>query len=199
MTEREKMLAGEMYRPMDPELWEVRLRAHILVQKLNALPAEDMEGREALTRQLLGRMGKNAYLEIGFQCDFGFNISVGNNFFCNFNCVMLDTNTITIGDNCMFGPNVTLATATHPIRAAERVNPEGREYALAIHIGNEVWLGAGVTVRPGVTIGDRAVVAAGAVVVHDVPPDTLVAGVPARPVKQIDNGEAVEREKAGAD
>lgn len=187
MTEREKMLAGEMYRPMDPELSEARMWAHGLVQKLNALPVDDLEGREKLTRQLLGSAGRGVWLEIGFQCDFGFNITVGDNFFCNFNCVMLDTNTITIGDNCMFGPNVTLATATHPTKAAERVNPEGREYALPIRIGERVWLGAGVTVCPGVTIGDRAVVAAGSVVVHDVPPDTLVAGVPARVVKEIDN------------
>ncbi|MCI8537543.1 MAG: sugar O-acetyltransferase [Oscillospiraceae bacterium] len=187
MTEREKMLAGEMYSPMDPELGAARIQAHALVQKLNSLPAEDLEGRERLTRQLLGGAGCNVWLEIGFQCDFGFNIVVGDNFFCNFNCVMLDTNTITIGDDCMFGPNVTLAAATHPIKAAERVNPEGREYALPIRIGDRVWLGAGVTVLPGVTIGDRAVVAAGAVVVRDVPPDTLVAGVPARVVKEIDN------------
>ena len=102
---------------------------------------------------------------------------------------MLDTNTITIGDDTMLGPNVTLCTATHPVKAAERCNAEGREYALPIRIGNQVWIGAGAIINPGVTIGDRVVVASGSVVTTDVPDDCLVAGVPAVIKKRIDNGQ----------
>jgi maltose O-acetyltransferase len=188
MTEREIMLSGGMYDSQDKELVRGRDRAHVLAQRLEALPADDHVGRERLTRELLGAAGPNVYLEKGFQCEYGDNILVGANFYCNFNCVMVDYSTITIGDNTMIGPNVTVCTATHPVRAAERCNPEGREYALPIRIGSQVWIGTGAIINPGVTIGDRAVIASGSVVTKDVPADTLVAGVPAVPKKHIDNG-----------
>jgi maltose O-acetyltransferase len=187
MTEKEIMLSGGMYDCRDEELLRERSRAHLLAQQLNALPADDYAAREKITRELLGAAGPGVYLERGFQCDFGCNISLGRNFFANFNCVMLDTNTITIGDDTMLGPNVTLCTATHPVKAAERCNAEGREYALPIRIGNQVWIGAGAIINPGVTIGDRVVVASGSVVTKDVPDDCLVAGVPAVVKKRIDN------------
>ncbi|MFZ2414300.1 MAG: hypothetical protein WAW16_08800 [Candidatus Cryosericum sp.] len=133
------------------------------------MPADDRAGRETITRELLGVAGPNVYLERGFQCEYGDNIQVGANFTCNYNCLMIDCYTITVGDNTMTGPNVTICTATHPVKAAERCNAEGREYALSIRIG------------------DRAVIASGAVVTRDVPADTLVAGVPAVPKKHIDN------------
>ena len=187
MTEKEIMLSGGMYDPLDPELWRDRVRAHSLAAKLNALPFDDAKRREPAMRELLGRCGRGVTLSEGFCCDFGYNISVGDGFFCNFNCVMLDTNTITIGDGCMFGPNVTLATATHPVQAAKRNNAEGREYALPIKIGDRVWIGAGAVINPGVTIGDGAVIASGAVVTADVPADSMAAGVPAIVKKKIDN------------
>lgn len=188
MTEKEKMLAGEMYRPLDKGLIEERFKAHVLCQELNNLPADDASGRTEKMHELFGRCGDNVWIEPNFQCDFGYNIRLGRNFFANFNCVMLDTNTITIGDDTMFGPNVTLCTATHPVEAAKRNNPEGREYALPITIGSQVWIGAGAIINPGVTIGDRAVVASGSVVTRDVPDDCLVAGVPAVIKKTINNG-----------
>ena len=188
MTEKEIMLAGGMYDPMDKELWEGRVRAHVLAAKLNTLPFDSFEERGAVIGELLGGAGKNTTISEGFWCDFGSNIYVGDNFFCNFNCVMLDTNTITIGDNCMFGPNVTISTPTHPVQAAKRCNPEGREYSLPIKIGDFVWIGAGAVINPGVTIGDRAVIASGSVVTKDVPADCLAAGVPAVVKKKIDNG-----------
>jgi len=188
MTEKEIMLSCGMYDSQDKKLVRGRDRAHLLAQQLDALPADDRVGRERLTRELLGAAGPNVYLEKGFQCEYGSNIHVGANFYCNFNCLMIDCNTITIGDNTMIGPNVTVCTATHPVKAAERCNPEGREYALPIRIGSQVWIGAGAIINPGVTIGDRAVIASGSVITRDVPADTLVAGVPAVPKKHIDNG-----------
>ena len=187
MTEKEIMLSGGMYDPMDPELWQDRVRAHVLAGRLNATPYDQLEERDRISRELLGHAGKNLGISEGFWCDFGYNISVGDNFFCNFNCVMLDTNTITIGDGCMFGPNVTLSTATHPIEAGKRNNPEGREYALPIKIGDRVWISAGAVINPGVTIGSGAVIAAGSVVTKDVPENSLAAGVPAVIKKKIDN------------
>ncbi|HPS70377.1 MAG TPA: sugar O-acetyltransferase [Candidatus Cryosericum sp.] len=188
MTEKEIMLAGGMYDCLDKELVCERDRAHLLAQQLDALPADDYAGREKITRELLGTAGPRVYLERGFRCEYGSNIHVGANFYCNYNCLMIDCNTITVGDDTMIGPNVTVCTATHPVKAAERCNAEGREYALPIRIGNQVWIGAGAIINPGVTIGDRAVIASGAVVTRDIPDDTLVAGVPAVVKKTIGNG-----------
>jgi len=188
MTEKEIMLSGGMYDSQDKELVRGRDRALVLAQRLEALPADDHVERERLTRELLGAAGPNVYLEKGFQCEYGDNIRIGANFYCNFNCVMVDCSTITIGDNTMIGPNVTICTATHPVKAAERCNAEGREYALPIRIGSQVWIGTGAIINPGVTIGDRAVIASGSVVTKDVPANTMVAGVPAVPKKHIDNG-----------
>ena len=187
MTEKEIMFSGGMYDSQDKELVRRRDRAHVLAQRLEALPADDHMGREGLTRELLGVAGPNVYLEKGFQCEYSDNIRVGANFYCNFNCLLIDRNTITVGDNTMIGPNVTICTATHPIKAAERCNPEGREYALPIRIGSQAWVGAGAMINPGVTICDRAVIASGSVVTRDVPADTLGAGVPAVVKKTIDN------------
>lgn len=186
MTEKEIMLSGGMYDPLDPVLWQDRVRAHKLTAELNALAFDD-PFRAKKTAELLGASHEDTVISEGFHCDFGYNIYVGEGFFCNFNCVMLDTNRINIGNHCMFGPNVTLATATHPIKASERCNEQGREYALEINIGDYVWIGAGAIINPGVTIGSGAVIASGAVVTKDVPPNTLVAGVPAVVKKQIDN------------
>jgi maltose O-acetyltransferase len=188
MTEKEIMLSGGMYDCLDKELVRERDRAHLLAQQLNALPADDYAGREKVTRELLGAAGPRVYLERGFQCEYGSNIHVGANFYCNYNCLMIDCNAITVGDNTMIGPNVTVCTATHPVKAAERCNAEGREYALPIRIGSQVWIGAGAIINPGVTIGDRVVVASGSIVTKDVPDDCLVAGVPAVIKKTIENG-----------
>lgn len=187
MTEKEIMLSGGMYHPLDELLAKERMDAHILTEKLNNTPIADTPAREALIKELFGSTGELITIWAGFHCDFGYNIHVGENFFCNFNCIMHDTNTITVGDNCMIGPNVTICTATHPIEDAARNDPDFKEYALPITIGDNVWIGAGSILLPGVTLGDRCVVAAGAVVAKDVPADHLVGGVPARIIKKIDN------------
>lgn len=190
MTEKEKMLSGALYSPADPELTALRERAQALCRKLCLSGSGDPEERCALLKELFGATGAWAYVEPNFRCDYGFNIRVGENFYANYDCIMLDSAPITIGDECMFGPRVSLITATHPLEALARSPGGGAvgEYARPITIGNRVWLGAGVVVNPGVTIGDGAVVASGAVVIRDVPANTLVAGCPAAVKKEIGRG-----------
>ncbi len=187
MTEKEKMLTGALYDPVDPELTALRQRAQALCRKICLDDSGDPEARCALLKELFGATGEWAYVEPNFRCDYGFNIRVGENFYANYDCIMLDSAPITIGAECMFGPRVSLITATHPVEALVRSPGEGQvgEYAQPITIGDRVWLGAGVIVNPGVTIGEGAVVASGAVVTRDIPPYTLAAGVPAVVKKEL--------------
>ena len=177
MTEREKMISGDLYLASDPELVEARIRARRLCLELDAVDTGDFGLREQIARRLLGAAGESPYLEHGFRCDYGDNIEVGDRFYMNFGGIVLDCAKVVIGDDVKCGPNVQLITATHPLDAAERI--AGPEFAKPITIGDRVWLGAGVIVCPGVTIGEGSTAAAGAVVTKDVPPHTLVAGVPA--------------------
>ena len=174
MTARERMVAGELYDALDPELVEARERARQLLARYNATGY-----REALTA-LFGRLADDAVVEAPFHCDYGFNISVGRRFYVNVNCVFLDCAPIEIGDHVLLGPGVHLYTATHPPDAAERRS--GLELAKPIAVGDDAWLGGGAIVLPGVTIGARAVVGAGSVVTRDVSADERVAGNPARPM-----------------
>lgn len=174
MTARERMLAGELYDALDPELVEARGRARALLTRFNAT-----RDRQALV-ELLGRLPDGAVVEPPFHCDYGFNITVGERFYANVNCVFLDCAPIEIGAYVLLGPGVQLYTATHPVDPAER--REGLESAKPITIGDDTWLGGGAIVLPGVMIGERAVVGAGSVVTRDVPADTKVAGNPARPM-----------------
>jgi len=169
MTARERMVAGELYDALDPELVEARERARLLLAR----------DREALTA-LFGRLADDTVVEPPFHCDYGFNISVGRRFYANVNCVFLDCAPIEIGDHVLLGPGVHLYTATHPPDAAERRS--GLELAKPIAVGDDAWLGGGAIVLPGVTIGARAVVGAGSVVTRDVSADERVAGNPARPI-----------------
>jgi maltose O-acetyltransferase len=168
------MLAGELYDALDPELVEARKHARLLLARYNATG-----DREALTA-LFGRLADDAVVEAPFHCDYGFNISVGTRFYANVNCVFLDCAPIEIGDHVLLGPGVHLYTARHPLDSAER--RRGLELAKAIVVGDDVWLGGGAIVLPGVTIGARVIVGAGSVVTRDVPADTRVAGNPARPI-----------------
>ena len=135
-----------------------------------------------MIQALFNRTGKGTYIEAPLHVDYGFNITVGSNFYCNFGCVLLDCSTITIGDNVFLAPGVQILTATHPIDAVER---RSVEFALPVEIGNDVWIGANALILPGVTVGSRVVIGAGAVVNHDVPDDVMVAGVPARIIKHV--------------
>ncbi len=182
-SEWEKMLCGERYKAATPEFWEKLDRTKDLCQDYNNLRSTDTASRRALIRKIIGKTGENIKVEQPFYCDYGCNISVGENFFSNFNLTILDEALVTIGDNCFIGPNVGLYTACHPLEPAER--NEGIEWAEPISIGNSVWIGGGVTICPGVTIGDNCVIGAGSVVVKDIPANSVAVGNPARVVKKV--------------
>ena len=183
-TEKEKMLAGEMYNPHCEELIEDRARAKDLCYKYNNLAPQEGEKKKLILKELL-QTDKEPYIEPNFYCDYGYNIKVGERFYANHNCVMLDVNTITIGTNVMLGPAVQIYTATHPLE--EKARNSGRELGFPVEIGDNVWIGGGAIIQPGVKIGDNAVIGAGAVVTKDVPADHFVGGNPARVIKEIDN------------
>lgn len=185
MTEKEKMLSGELYNAGDAELIADRHAARLIFQKINSLADDSKTERDQLFIDLLGASGEGLNIEPPFYCDYGYNISVGKNVFFNFNCCFLDVMKIELGDNVMLGPNVQIYTATHPMNKTERSS--GLEFAKPIKIGDDVWLGGGAIICPGVTIGNGVVVGAGAVVTKDVPDDVFVAGNPARIIKEIDN------------
>jgi len=174
----------ELYDPMEPELVAARRRARGVLARYNATAEEEQDERAALLRELLARVGRYAWIEPPFFCDYGSNTSVGERFYANTGCIVLDSAPVTIGDRVLFGPAVQLLAATHPVEAELRA--QGLEYAAPIAIGDDAWLGGGAIVLPGVTIGDRAVVGAGAVVTRDVPADTVVAGNPARVIRPLE-------------
>lgn len=182
-TEREKMISGQLYSASDPELASARLRARQLVARSNNSAPDDAALRRQLAKELFGQIGKNFTLEPPFHCDYGANITFGENIFINFNCTILDVAPVTIGRDTMFGPNVQIYTATHPLDAAERRS--GLEAGQPITIGRDVWLGGGVIINPGVTIGDRSVIGSGSVVTADVPPDVFAAGNPCRVIRVL--------------
>ncbi len=181
-TEKEKMLAGEMYYPADPELTKERLVARQLCARFNqSVPGEEAEQREILNT-LFGTE-VDVRIEQPFYCDYGPNIQLGSQVYFNFGCVILDTAPVIIGDNVLIGPSVQIYAPLHPLDADERRS--GIEYSRPIVIGADVWIGGNATICPGVTIGARSVVGAGSVVTRDVPEDVVVAGSPARVIKKI--------------
>ncbi|WP_173917051.1 sugar O-acetyltransferase [Halobacillus sp. Marseille-Q1614] len=183
MTEKEKMLAGELYKAWDEELVLDRNRASQLLHTYNLSKVTDTCPREQLLKDILGSTGEDAYIEPSFQCDYGYNIHVGDKFFANYNCVMLDVCSITIGDRVMFGPGVHLYTATHPLDKELRAT--GLEAGKPITIGDDVWIGGSAVINPGITIGDGAVIGSGAVVTKDVPAGVFAGGNPAKIIKEI--------------
>ena len=192
MTEREKMLAGRLYDPTDEELTKLRLNVRRLCERYNASSCDEPELRAELLRAILGECGEDAYMEPDIRFDYGCNTFVGKNFFANYNCVILDVAPVHIGDDVMFGPNVTIATPVHPLLARERkmrTRGDGSkydlEYAKPITIEEGAWLAAGVIVTGGVTIGKGAVIGAGSVVTRDVPAGVIAAGVPCRTIRPL--------------
>ncbi len=181
-SEREKMLAGELYDPLDPDLTAARDRARDLCQELNATRERDKELRRSLTVQLFGAGGDTVWIQPPFFCDYGSNIRMGERVFFNFQCVVLDVAEVTIGSFTLFGPNVQIYTATHPMNAESR---RRLEFAKPITIGSDVWVGGGAILCPGVRIGDRAVIGAGSVVTRDIPEGVFAAGNPCRVIREI--------------
>lgn len=183
-TEKEKMLAGELYLAVDPELTSDRLRARKLTRLYNASSEVDHSERKSILQDLFGSIKGNIGIEPNLRVDYGYNIHVGNNFYANFDCVFLDVCEIHIGDDCLLGPGVHIYTAGHPLDPVERAS--GAEFGSPVTIGNKVWIGGHATINPGVTIGNHVVVASGSVVTKDVPDNVVVGGNPARVIKQIE-------------
>ena len=180
-TMRQRMLAGVLYQADDPELVGLRRRATRLCAAHAAAPPEDDDGRAAILAELFGSLGPGAEVTPPFRCDYGVHLSVGERFYANFGCVILDCAAVTIGNRVLLGPNVHLYAATHPLDVATRA--AGWESAAPITIGDDVWIGGGAIVCPGVTIGAGTVVGAGSVVTRDVPPGVIAAGNPCRVLK----------------
>lgn len=158
------------------------IRAHKLVQAFNESDVEDSAKRAEVIKELFGSVGENPSLEHNFHCDLGYNIHVGNNFYAGYNCTILDMAEVRVGHNCMIGPNVGIYTAGHAIEPKDRYKSG---YGIPITIGNDIWIGGSCVILAGVTIGDNSIVAAGSVVLKDVPPNTIVAGNPAKVIKSI--------------
>lgn len=183
-SEREKMLAGEPYDPQDAELVEARRRARDLCRALDATSEGEVAQRRRILRELFGTGGDSVHVEAPFRCDYGTNIELGERVFFNFNCVVLDVAPVTIGSFVLFGPAVQLYTATHPLSAAER--RKGLEGGKPIWIEDDVWVGGGAIVLPGVRIGRGAVIGAGSVVTKDVPAGVFAGGNPCRVLRELD-------------
>lgn len=181
--EWQKMLNGEVYDASMPRFIELLVETRKKIKYYNDLAPEDTTALDRCLRDILGSCGTKINVNQPFRCDYGCNIHVGENFFANFNLTILDEALVTIGDNVFIGPNVSIYTACHPLDPEQRRT--GVEWAEPVTIGNDVWIGGGATLLPGVSVGNGAVIAAGAVVSRDVKPMTVVAGNPARPIKEI--------------
>ena len=187
---KERMLRGELYLADDPELAVDHARAQEVLERYNATPHVAREERDRLLRELLGEVGQGVVVKPPFRCDYGLHIAIGERTFVNYGCVMLDVAPIRIGSACQLATHVQLLTATHPIDPEPR--RLGWECAEPITIGDNVWLGGGAIVCPGVVIGDDTVVGAGAVVTRDLPSRVVAAGNPARVLREIGEEDAVE-------
>lgn len=182
MTEKDKMLAGELYDASAPELEAERLRARRLMHRLNTADYGDSQSYRDTVAQLLPNVGADIWIEPPFYCDYGYNIHAGNKVYFNFDCVVLDVMPVHIGSNTLFASKVQLYTATHPVDA--KVRRSWLEFAKPITIGDDCWLGGGVIVCPGVTIGNGVTVGAGSVVTRDLPDNVLAAGNPCRVIRE---------------
>ena len=176
MTEKELMLAEELYVSSDSELVEMQMRRFRFMDEFNATKYEDFETREKLARELFAHVVKNVCINKPFHCDYGCHISIGDNFFANFDCIMLDVNKITIGNNVFVAPRVSMFTAGHPID--KDIRNEHLEYGKAIVIGDDVWIGGNVVINPGVIIGSNVVIGSGSVVTKDIPDGVVACGNP---------------------
>ena len=184
MTEKEKMLLGEIYNAnYDKELIEERASAKDLCYEYNNLRPSKIEERKKLLKKLLSKTKENFWIEQPFMCDYGYNIEIGENFYSNHNLIILDGNKVTFGDNVFIAPNCSFYTAGHPLDYNTR--NQGLEYAKPIEVGNNVWIGGNVEVLPGVKIGDNSVIGAGSVVTKDIPSNVVAVGNPCRIIKEI--------------
>jgi maltose O-acetyltransferase len=182
MNERSKMLAGELYDPLDPDLVAAREHARDLCQSLNATREAEQEIRRRILAELFGKGGETVWMQPPFYCDYGSNIELGERVFFNFNCVVLDVCPVRIGSYTLFGPAVQIYTPMHPLNAELR---RQREFGKPVEIGSDVWVGGGALILPGVHIGSRTVIGAGSVVTRDIPDGVFAAGNPCRVIREI--------------
>jgi maltose O-acetyltransferase len=182
-SEKEKMLSGELYYASDTELLVLRAKARTLLSEYNLTPYEQTQERRFILEKLLGGFTGPIDIQAPFYCDYGFNIFAGENLYMNFNCVILDCARVTFGKNVFLGPNVQIYTASHPLQALTR--SKGLESARPIHIGDNVWLGGGAIVLPGVSIGNNTTIGAGSVVTKNIPDNVLAVGNPCKVVREI--------------
>ncbi len=181
-SEREKMLAGELYDPLDPELVAARNRARDLCRTFNASREADRDLRTFICTELFGVGGQTAWIQPPFYCDYGSHIELGEGVFFNFNCIVLDVCRVTIGDHSLFGPAVQILTPMHPWNAELR---RKQEYGKPIGIGSDVWVGGGALILAGVRIGSRSIIGAGSVVTRDIPDGVFAAGNPCRVIREL--------------
>ena len=198
MREEEKIKAGILFCPGDPELRAIKLKTHNLNVDYNNTHEDETEKRAAILAEIVGELGEGSFIQGPIAFHYGKHTKIGKNFFGNFNLTIQDDAEVTIGEGCNFGPNVTIVTPMHPMLAAERramLNADGEKkqlcYARPVHIGNNCWLGACVTVCPGVTIGDDCVIGAGSVVTRDIPSGCFAAGVPCRVIRPLTEADSM--------
>lgn len=200
MCEEEKKInAGILFCPADPELKAIKLRTHNLNVDYNNTHENEIEKRKSILAEIIGEIGEGSFIQGPIAFHYGRHTKIGRNFFGNFNLTIQDDAEVTIGDNCNFGPNATIVTPIHPMIASERNAMRAADgsvkrfcYAKPVHIGNNCWFGASVTVCPGVTIGDNCVIGAGSVVTRDVPPNSFAAGVPCRVIRRITDADSMK-------
>ena len=186
-TDKEKMLAGEPYLAFCNELVTERARAKEILFEYNNLHPSEMEKRTEILKHFLGATGKQLLIEQPFRCDYGYNIRVGENFYANMGCTILDEALVTFGDNVLLAPNVSIYTAGHAVNVAQRI--VGWEYAYPVTVGHNVWIGGNVVILPGVSIGDNSIIGGGSVVTKDIPANVVAAGNPCRIIKEAEEGD----------
>lgn len=188
--QKARIASGKMYNDLTPELVEARRKAVELTDKYNASYGKEPAVREAILRELVKHAEEGAFFEPGFRCEFGYNITLGKNFYANFGCILLDPGEIIIGDNVLFGPRVSIYTARHAYDAKERA--AGACFAKTVKIGNNVWVGGGVHMDHGITIGDNTIIGAGSVITRDIPANVVAAGAPCRVIREIREDEKTD-------
>ena len=198
MREEEKIMTGILFSPADPDLKAIKLRTHNLNLDYNSKHEDETEKRDELLRQIVGKVGEGVFLQGPIFFHYGIHTTIGKNFFANFNLTIQDDASVTIDDNCNFGPNVTIVTPVHPLLPNERRSirdKDGNEkhmcYAKPVSIGNDCWFGANVVICPGVTVGDNCVIGAGSVVTRDVPANSLAVGSPCRVIREITEADSM--------
>ena len=202
MTEEQKILSGKLFCPADSSLQSIKLMTHNLCTKFNMTMENQVEIRNSLITDIFACIGKDSFIQGPIYIHYGKHTHIGERFFANFNLTIQDDANVTIGDDCNFGPNVTIVTPIHPMLASERRSIKTSDgsykhlcYAKPVYIGNGCWFGANVTICPGVTIGDNCVIGAGSVVTRDIPADSFAAGVPCKAIRTITESDSIKYNK----